>query len=232
MPKSNKRRVLHMTAQSIVMYGAPVYHRTFQMKKSRENLLRCNEVWHLGCVARIDPCQVTTIVGVNPLHLLSQESYRKRVQLEDEDKKGETLKLWQEEWQSLEEAAWTQRLIENVGVWVSHKGGRGGQIDYYTIQFLTGHGSFIKYLQRIGKWETVTCIMYVLWWRGRRRAHLLQMWEMWDADRQKLSTLTDEQLTPETVVERMVESEIKQIGGQWQDMSPISWRKKRNREQM
>ncbi|KAJ8914520.1 hypothetical protein NQ315_002793 [Exocentrus adspersus] len=60
----------------------------------------------------------------------------------------------QEKWSNGCKAIWTRILIRDVRPWV---GRAHGQVDYYTTEFLPGHGIFDEYLCRIGKAEDANC---------------------------------------------------------------------------
>ncbi|XP_075213618.1 uncharacterized protein LOC142319830 [Lycorma delicatula] len=61
---------------------------------------------------------------------------------------------WQTAWSSAQAEEWTRRLIPNLKEWLGRE--KGG-LNFHTTQLMTGHGSFGKYLNRIGKRQTSRC---------------------------------------------------------------------------
>ncbi|KAJ8940218.1 hypothetical protein NQ314_010780 [Rhamnusium bicolor] len=67
-----------------------------------------------------------------------------------------TLNLWQRRWELNEEKGQrTKRLIPDLRPWATC---RHRRIDFYISQFLTGHGSFGAYTQRLGISENAFCV--------------------------------------------------------------------------
>ncbi|KAJ8966212.1 hypothetical protein NQ314_003678 [Rhamnusium bicolor] len=66
------------------------------------------------------------------------------------------LNLWQRRWELNEEKGqWTKRFIPDLRPWVTC---RHRRTDFYISQFLTGHGSFGTYTQRLGISENALCV--------------------------------------------------------------------------
>lgn len=61
---------------------------------------------------------------------------------------------WQRRWDEADVGRWTHSVVPIIQTWLD----RGhGDCSYFTTQFLTGHGSFGKYLHRIGKAASPSC---------------------------------------------------------------------------
>ena len=67
--------------------------------------------------------------------------------------RDETLVRWDMEWSASTRGAWTRRLVPSARRWF-----RGTvELNYWTTQFLTGHGSFGSYLLKMGKRASSAC---------------------------------------------------------------------------
>ncbi|KAJ3640617.1 hypothetical protein Zmor_027169 [Zophobas morio] len=171
-PRASKRRVLCSVVHGILLYGAEVWIDGYRIQKYRQMLLgvQRNMLLRVCCAYRtVSGEALCVLAGVPPLDLLAEERLqewkrRKNERVRESNSapsvacKGEARKdlmqAWCERWRQTEKAAWTRRLIPNLTEWV----GRGhGEVNHYTSQVLTGHGSFGAYLKRIGKIECSAC---------------------------------------------------------------------------
>lgn len=66
------------------------------------------------------------------------------------------MRVWQQEWDSVDKGRWTHTLIGNVEKWTERK---HGEIDYYLTQALTNRGCFGAYLHEIKKADSPKCVM-------------------------------------------------------------------------
>lgn len=57
---------------------------------------------------------------------------------EKEKEKKRTMERWCEEWSTDNRTKWLYKLMPRITSWLAKK---YGHVDYYLIQFLTGHGS-------------------------------------------------------------------------------------------
>ncbi|KAJ8971166.1 hypothetical protein NQ314_000843 [Rhamnusium bicolor] len=111
-----------------------------------------------------------------------------------------TLNLWQRRWELNEEKGqWTKRLIPNLRPWVTC---RHRRIDFYISQFLTGHGSFGVYTQRLGISENAFCV-----YCGEEDSpeHTVLYCHRWAPYRIAIYGELGFQLTAETLVAHMIE---------------------------
>lgn len=68
------------------------------------------------------------------------------------------MEKWNHRWQENDgKTGWTKRLTRNIENWQNRK---HGQTNYFITQFLTGHGCFGTYLNRIKEAERDSCIYY------------------------------------------------------------------------
>ena len=65
------------------------------------------------------------------------------------------LHKWQSRWETSEKGRWTAKIIPNIKIWTERK---HGETNYYLTQMLSGHGYFQKYLHKMGKTGSPSCI--------------------------------------------------------------------------
>lgn len=109
---------------------------------------------------------------------------------------------WQAEWNAtVDVGSWTKRLIPNVRSWVrrSH-----GSVSYHLAQFLTGHGCFQQYLYRFARVSTPECVS--CGYPGDCVEHTFFCCDRWYTKRRALEVFLGCQLTPQTIVQKMLES--------------------------
>ncbi|XP_072395020.1 uncharacterized protein [Diabrotica undecimpunctata] len=71
--------------------------------------------------------------------------------------RGQLLTEWQAEWEAqTDKAQWTKKLIPNVIEWYKRKFKR---VNFYFMQFLTGHGSFRSYTYQIRQTSDDNCVI-------------------------------------------------------------------------
>ncbi|XP_073996417.1 uncharacterized protein [Rhodnius prolixus] len=110
----------------------------------------------------------------------------------------DTLKKWQEEWESCNKAAWTRVLIPRIEGWYDRK---HGQVNFYLAQFLTGHGCFKKYLNTMRKVESPCCV-YCKEVQDNARHRFFEC-KRWDEERMELE-LEIGSITPENIVGKVL----------------------------
>ncbi|KAH1028575.1 hypothetical protein HUJ05_001920 [Dendroctonus ponderosae] len=140
-PQSGKRALLYGVVQSVLLYGAPVWHQaSYQWIQNRE----------------ISAVAVQVLAGVPPIDLLIKERTnldrtheRPLTTLTKKTIRNQTLQKWQERWDhNTQKGQWTRRLIPDLKKWVNcrHK-----KSCYHLTQAMTGHGCFKDYLWGIEK---------------------------------------------------------------------------------
>jgi hypothetical protein len=209
-PATNKRKVLYMSVQSILTYAAPIWSEALKTTTYREMITTTQRIMALRvcCGYRtISNEAVMVISSVIPLHLLIEERTRlfSHAGTDSHDKAAErerTLERWQTEWTSSAKGSWTRRLIADVRPWFGRKGKK--QIGYHLTQCLSGHGCFMKYLMRIGKRNSATC-MYCP--EMDDAEHTLFKCPRWVAERTQLEADIETRITPENIIDEMISSD-------------------------
>lgn len=206
-PKEKKKRVLHGAVASIVMYGAPMWSDAMRVNIHKDRIRSTQRAMALRiCSAyrsvSYEAC--TVVAGVIPWALLAEE--RKRIfdgkqETDREAERNNTMERWQSEWENTTgKAEWTKALIKDIRPWTDRT---FGQVNYEITQCLTGHGSFMSYLKRIGKRKTTKC-MYCE--EEDDAAHTLFVCERWHVERFEANIKTSRVLSPDNIVGCMLES--------------------------
>ncbi|KAH1006908.1 hypothetical protein HUJ05_007595 [Dendroctonus ponderosae] len=136
-PRMAKRALLYGVMQSILLYGAPIWHEVVRMEKYRGMLESMQKRALLRTVSS-EASQV--IAGIPPIDLLTRE----RVVLDETGERPVTAETRRAtRCQILQEV-----LIADVRKWVecAHKSS-----GYFLTQALSGYGCFKDYLLKIGR---------------------------------------------------------------------------------
>jgi len=164
-PTASKRKLLMTVTESILLYGSEIWGEAVSKESHRKALCAVQRTAALRVASSYrtaSQAAVLVISGTIPIDLLVLE--RRRIWLHKDDTvnrptkeeiRSETIQTWQERWQNERYGRWTARLIPELNSWINRN---FGEVNYYITQFLTGHGYFRKYLNRIGKAESPDCI--------------------------------------------------------------------------
>ncbi|GBP21409.1 Putative 115 kDa protein in type-1 retrotransposable element R1DM [Eumeta japonica] len=106
---------------------------------------------------------VCVISGVLPLRVLAKEKQtlyqRKRSSILSteelrEEERQNSICRWQLQWDAGKKGRWTHRLIPQIDVCLNRN---HGEVNYYLIQMLSGHGCFRAYLHRFKRDDSLKC---------------------------------------------------------------------------
>lgn len=161
-PSDAKRRLLMSVVNSILLYGAPVWHKAMTVRRSRGLLLRPQRLMALRCIRAYRTVSLEAalvLAAAPPVHLVAsyrEEVHRLSLRTREEQRRARDrmLDMWEREWREGERASWTKRVIPSIRDWVERK---HGALCYHLTQVLSGHGCFRKYLARIGKDDSGLC---------------------------------------------------------------------------
>ncbi|KAJ8911834.1 hypothetical protein NQ315_012564 [Exocentrus adspersus] len=208
-PKQNKRRTMAEAVNSILMYGAPIWSEAMKIQRHRGKVERVQRMMALRIISAyrtvsLEAAQV--VAGAIPIHLLVEERrrlFRRGVSsaAEKSEERAQTEDKWQEEWNDCEKGTWTRTLIPDLRPWLRRK---HGETDYFVTQFMTGHGSYGAYLQRIGKVEDPTCVHC-----GREvdtAEHAMFQCERWHRERTEMEAEVGERLSPANIINVALQS--------------------------
>lgn len=164
-PRSSKRRLLMSSVQSVLLYGSEVWAHALGKKCYRSRLASVQRAGALRVASAyrtVSEPAIMVIAGVVPVHLLARERqaiYRRMSEVGRDtaaaEERERTFRDWQNSWDAETRGRWTARLIPQVRLWTERK---HGEVGYYVTQFLSGHGYFCQYLQRMGKTASPDCL--------------------------------------------------------------------------
>lgn len=213
-PAYNKRLLLSGVVQSILLYGAPIWHRVANTKKyggmmestQRKMLLKITSAYRT-----VSYNAATVIAGVTPIKIQILERVRLHKRKNEgteitegirREEKDTSWTKWQTEWENnLTDAQWTKTLIPHLRVWLKceHR-----NANYFLTQFLSGHGSFRRYTHRIGKTNDARCI-YCRQIQEDSPEHTVFKCTRWREWRKEIID-KEGTLTPENIIEKMTSS--------------------------
>lgn len=210
-PKSSKRRLLMSTVQSVLLYGAEFWAVVALSKeKYRKRLAQVQRQAALRVASSyrtVSEPAVLVIAGIAPIALLARERYaiyQRKTELNQKEVKKEeinrTYEAWQRLWEQESRGRWTARLIKSVKTWTQRE---HGEINYYLTQFLSGHGYFLSYLEKMRKVTSPVC----LYCEGYDDAeHTFFTCERWSVYRRNIEEEIEGQLSPHNIVQKMHQS--------------------------
>lgn len=208
-PRQSKRRVMSSVVYSILLYAAPVWRKAINIAKYRkltEKVQRRISLRICSAYRTLSTEAAVLLADTPPIDLLIEERtelYR-RGKEERKRLRTEIIDRWQERWDNLEgKAAWTKELIPDVRPWIHRK---HGEINYHLTQMLTGHGCFKAYLNKFGRAENGDC-----WYCGANDTarHTFFECDRWIEIRTRAEILIGEHITPQNIVNIMLQSERK-----------------------
>ncbi|XP_062542548.1 uncharacterized protein LOC134210526 [Armigeres subalbatus] len=109
----------------------------------------------------------------------------------------DSMRKWQQDWDSSSKGRWTYRLISNLQSWEHRK---QGEVNFFLTQFLSGHECFRKYLHRVA--ESPLCPACPNC--EETPGHVI-----FRAERSWISTVSTCSINPDNIVQEMCEDEIR-----------------------
>lgn len=206
-PKEKKRRVLATTAQSTILYGAAVWQRRIKSIRAKNLMIStqrqlCKQV--CSAYRTISAEAVGVIAGMLPLDLRAKEAADKADGglKSRAARRKDSIDSWQERWtKNSGKAEWTKRLIPDLRVWIARS---HGQVGYELTQFLSGHGAFNAYLQRMKIKDDGNCAVCQT---PETAEHVFFECRKWSSLREETER-TLGTLQPDTIIEKMLLDEV------------------------
>ena len=199
-------KLLTTVVHSQLLYAAPIWYDALQHEVNRNKLFSPQRKMALrvaSAYCTVSYAAIMVVAGIIPIHLLAAERLEiEQARIDGRDlaeAKREAMNNWQAEWDRNGTGSWTRRLIPRIDVW---KNRRWGQLSYHVTQFLTGHGCFNEYLLRFKKRENAVC-MYCDHPNDDVEHTFI------GCDRRILEVELGSELTPEMMVECMLQSKKK-----------------------
>lgn len=211
-PRASKRRLLMSAVQSVLLYGAEVWADSLKKEIYRKRLAQVQRRAAMRVAAAyrtVSEAAVLVIAGCIPVELLAAERksiYDKKAEnggaRARADERSRTIERWQSSWHNETKGRWTARLIPEIRPWMDRA---HGEVDYYTTQFLSGHGYYRKYLHKIGKIASEECLYCPS--VADDAEHTFFVCENWAQQRRVLEREVGGSWSPETALERMMHDE-------------------------
>ncbi|KAL1464107.1 hypothetical protein WDU94_003785 [Cyamophila willieti] len=154
-----KRKLLNYVVESTILYAAPVWKDTVNVKTHMSKLEKIQRRMTLGITRAYRTTStpaLQVLACVIPIDLMVLERH-KTFGLNEEDKqreRDETLRLWNERWNRETRGPWTRRLMPDIRQWVTRQ---HGNVTYYIAQALSNHGCFTSYLHRFKRANSPSC---------------------------------------------------------------------------
>lgn len=202
-----KRRIQNSAAESVILYGCTIWKEALKYKKYQKMLDQSQRKLALRVCRgyRTIGVEAARVVGrVIPLEFLVEEREIRKKESSGTVKeiREATLRKWQEKWDNHCGSQWTKRLIPNIARWFGRK---HGTVDYWLTQFLTGHGCFQSYLAVVKNLENRNCLYCNI--EEDDSEHTFFRCSNWKAEREKVEEALGCTMTPENVIDKMLQSE-------------------------
>ena len=165
-PTAERRRLLMTVTNAILLYGSELWAHSLTADTRRKELAKVQRTAALRIASAyrtVSGAAIEVIAGVIPIDILAFERNKLWNLRVNEDLRPETaaqerqhaIARWQSRWDAETRGRWTAKLIPRIEEWLNR---RRGEVSYYMTQFLSGHGYFRKYLNRLGKAGSPNCI--------------------------------------------------------------------------
>lgn len=206
-PGENKRRLLGLAAESVVLYGAKVWLPAVKHKKymAMINSLQRKMAVRITRAYRTAPTDVLLVLARTvPMHLRAKEIHDGwgRSKTHKQTLRSASMTSWQREWQEKRAGTWAHRMLGNISDWHNRK---HGEVTHAITQVVTGHGAFGKYLKRFGKTETEACWMCEN--EHDDAEHTVYECPAFAYERECANTKLDQTLTPDNMIQTMLQDE-------------------------
>jgi len=211
-PGQIRRRLLATVVTSVLLYGAPVWAQSLKLptyRKTMSSVQRLSAIRVAAAYRTVSDDAANVVASLLPIDILAEERLRHHRKKKEErrtvlceEERPESLRLWQERWDTSTKGRWTHRLIPDLKRWVN----RGhGEIGYYITQLLTGHGCFRAYLYRFKRTDSPNChhCRDVI----EDAEHVFFQCPFYEGMRRELETNLDDPISPENIVGNMLKSQ-------------------------
>ena len=112
----------------------------------------------IACTYRtVSSAAVMVIASTVPIAFLARERRERFLAAgegSDAERRVESVRMWQSDWDAEDVGRWTYRLIPELRPWLERS---HGEINFYLTQLLSGHGQSNAYLHRMGVKASSRC---------------------------------------------------------------------------
>lgn len=211
-PRQTRKRLLATVVSSVLLYGAPVWAKSLEItsyRKTMSSVQRLSAIRVASAYRTVSHDAVNVVASCPPIDILAGERQRQHRRKKEEqrrvlceEERPESLRLWQERWDSSTKGRWTHRLIPDVTKWVNRQ---HGEVGYYITQLLTGHGCFRAYLHRFKRSDSPNC--HHCGDATEDAEHVFFQCPFYEETREELERNLDHTISPENIVEHMLRSQ-------------------------
>ena len=200
-----KRRILASVTESIMLYAAPVWRKVLKVEKynKKAGSVQRKVALRICRGYRTISTEAARVLSrMIPLDLLAEEREHAMGKTDQEKKsiREGTIRKWQERWSISRADVWLHKILPDITKWYLRE--QGG-IDSYMTQAFTSHGSFQKYLHRIGKSETETCQYCTQ--ESDDAEHTLFKCPRWKNEREKVEKAVGGNITTGNLIDIMLQ---------------------------
>lgn len=192
-----RSRIIASVVEAKLLYGCEVWAKrmpgcAFKMLESTQ---RKAAVKIIQGFQTISTDAALVLAGMIPIKITAEARWTR---FQTGTKVTETINLqkWQNRWDNSENGSWTRQLIPNIKNW---KNRRHGELTYEITQFLSNHGKFKCYLNKMNRSPDMKCAFCK---QPENARHVLFYCSKWENQRTKLLG----QIGPEDLIMHMTKS--------------------------
>ena len=213
-PRQSRRQLLSRVANSILLYGAPIWESSLRCTSRKEMM----SIFRRSCLRvcsgyRTISLEASCVVaGAIPIDIAAREFSRiyeeksrnlyTQCRSIRQTERRLSIQNWQRRWDNSAVGRWTYRLIPNIEKWINRK---NGEVCYHLTQFLTGHGGYRSYLYRFGHDDSAMCPACPE--EEENVEHVMLTCKRFKEERRNLEWQLGQHITPENVVDIMMSSQ-------------------------
>lgn len=205
-PSEPKRKIIASVADSIMLYGAPIWAEGIKTQKYKGIMTKVQRKMALRIIRgyrTISTEAAIALASLIPVDLKAIE--RKTIYNNPEMPKKEirlqTLDKMQNIWETSSKGRWTYRLIPNLKGWYERK---HGETSYEMTQVLSGHGCFEAYLYKYKRSNSPNCPYCQN--EEDTPEHTIFQCQNWTELREAAKTKMGKPLKPEEIIGYMLSS--------------------------
>lgn len=194
-----RRRIIATAVEAKLLYGSEIWNGRMvnYAVKHLESVQRTVALKIIRGYGTVSAEAALVISGMLPLAINARHRAR-RFAIGVKSSESSKLNDWQDRWNRAVTGAWTRILIPDLTMWIKRE---FGEPDFYTTQFLTGHGGFATYLKKMDKHPDGNCENCGT---AETAQHLLFECTKWTTEREACHRVTGE-LSHTNLIEKMID---------------------------
>ena len=185
---------------SRLLYAAPVWAKALQNHAIQRRLFSAQRLVALRIVSAYRT--VSTSAVRKELTCTDPQEIARAKEAIRKNGRRKLVEKGQMRWHGEQTGRWTYRLIPELATWLNRE---HGEVGFYLAQVLSGHGCFNAYPRRFQKRDEEICCHCDS--PVDNAEHALFVCAKWGAAREALGQAVGAELTPDTMVPLMLQSE-------------------------